>query len=181
MVGRINIVQGPRRSFMTPSSQLTSSRFTNAITRYVNWARFAVLGILPFGAITFLNTKIYVAVRFGQIIYRYIARINIYLRCCQVWTKYLAQIERTKFLFTSGKLKRASCQDWYVRIKVQTWLRCNKCNLWMSFFNRGLSFWLRGFVFPIKTKVNIFTCIDKLLTLDTVTNGHHWIGQVKSS
>ena len=32
-------------------------------SRYVNWARLCVLGILPFGAITFLNTKIYIAVR----------------------------------------------------------------------------------------------------------------------
>jgi hypothetical protein len=33
------------------------------VTWYVNWARLAVLGIVPFTAIAFLNTKIYVAVR----------------------------------------------------------------------------------------------------------------------
>jgi len=43
---------------------VTQLRLNNHyVTWYVNWARLCVLGILPFGAITFLNTKIYIAVR----------------------------------------------------------------------------------------------------------------------
>jgi len=43
---------------------VTQLRLNNHyVTWYVNWARLCVLGILPFGAITFLNAKIYVAVR----------------------------------------------------------------------------------------------------------------------
>ena len=33
------------------------------VTWYINWARLLVLGLLPFGAISFLNTKIYLAIR----------------------------------------------------------------------------------------------------------------------
>jgi hypothetical protein len=34
---------------------------------YHNWARFLVLGILPISVISFLNTKIYLAVRLVSI------------------------------------------------------------------------------------------------------------------
>ena len=33
------------------------------VTYYINWAQLLVLGIFPFIAITFLNTKIYLAIR----------------------------------------------------------------------------------------------------------------------
>ena len=33
------------------------------VTWYINWARLLVLGLVPFSAISFLNTKIYVAIR----------------------------------------------------------------------------------------------------------------------
>ena len=33
------------------------------VTYYINWARLFVLGIFPFLSITFLNTKIYQAIR----------------------------------------------------------------------------------------------------------------------
>ena len=33
------------------------------VTYYINWAQLLVLGIFPFMAITFLNTKIYLAIR----------------------------------------------------------------------------------------------------------------------
>ena len=35
----------------------------NYVTWYINWARLLVLGLLPFVAISFLNTKIYIAIR----------------------------------------------------------------------------------------------------------------------
>ena len=33
------------------------------MTWYINWARLLVLGLLPFVAISFLNTRIYIAIR----------------------------------------------------------------------------------------------------------------------
>ena len=33
------------------------------VTWYINWARLLVLGIIPFTSITFLNTKIYLAIK----------------------------------------------------------------------------------------------------------------------
>ena len=33
------------------------------VTWYINWARLLVLGLLPFVAISFLNTRIYIAIR----------------------------------------------------------------------------------------------------------------------
>ena len=33
------------------------------VTWYINWGRLLVFGLVPFGAISFLNTKIYLAIR----------------------------------------------------------------------------------------------------------------------
>ena len=38
------------------------------VTWYINWARLLVLGLVPFSAISFLNTKIYVAIRSASVL-----------------------------------------------------------------------------------------------------------------
>ena len=36
------------------------------VTWYINWARLLVLGLVPFTAISLLNTRIYIAIRRGE-------------------------------------------------------------------------------------------------------------------